>query len=157
MIKTVITSDSEQETFRLGRLIGQLVPPGFVLGLNGTLGSGKTRLTQAIGVGLGIPEGQVVSPTFTLCTPHQGRLPLIHLDAYRINSIEEVDELGLDELVEDGAFLVVEWAERIASSLPNIDVLIEIQVLSETSRQLELFPTGQRGELLISELMAQLS
>ncbi len=155
MTNFVFEASNEQDTRKLGQLIGQRVTPGFVLGLNGTLGSGKTRLTQAIGIGLGIPEGQVVSPTFTLCTPHYGRLALVHLDAYRINSIEEVDELGLDELVEDDAFLVVEWAERIIESLPEIDLQIEIQVTAETARRFQFVANSREGQILLDNIKSQ--
>ena len=121
-----ITTNSEDETRELGRRIGKLLEPGCVIALNGTLGAGKTRLTQGIGVGLDVPAESIVSPTFTLCVPYSGRFPLIHLDAYRIKDDSEVDELGLDELLEDGAVLVVEWAARIRNSLPPIDIEIEI-------------------------------
>ena len=99
-------SRSLADTDRLGQTIGATLQAGTVLGLDGTLGAGKTRLTQAIGVGLGIKQGNVVSPTFTIMVPHMGRLPLIHLDAYRIKSPEEVDELGLDEVISDGLSLI---------------------------------------------------
>ena len=121
-----IKTNSEDETRDLGLRIGKLLQPGTVVALNGTLGAGKTRLTQGIGLGLGVAAESIVSPTFTLCVPYSGRFPLIHLDAYRIKDDSEVDELGLDELIEDGAVLVVEWAARIVHSLPPIDLTIEI-------------------------------
>ena len=157
MEKLTFDSDSEQQTRRLGVAIGEVVPSGFVIGLNGTLGSGKTRLTQAIGKGLGLPDGQVVSPTFTLATPHRGRLLLIHLDAYRIKSDEEVDELGLDEQIENGAFLVVEWAKRIASCLPPMDVVCEIEIVSDEARSFRFAAMSRRGDEFLQELGAKLS
>jgi tRNA threonylcarbamoyladenosine biosynthesis protein TsaE len=122
-----IITTNEDETRELGRRIGQLLEPGSVVALNGTLGAGKTRLTQGIGAGLGIPMQSIVSPTYTLCVPYAGRIQLIHLDAYRIKDTSEVDELGLDELLEDGAVLVVEWAARIKNFLPPIDIEIAIE------------------------------
>ena len=90
------------QTDQLGQNLAEQLQPGLVIGLDGTLGSGKTRLVQAIAKGLGITSDQVVSPTFTICVPHSGRLKILHVDAYRINHEEEVDELGLDEDVENG-------------------------------------------------------
>lgn len=122
-----ITTTNEDETRELGRKIGQLLEPGCVVALNGTLGAGKTRLTQGIGAGLDVPMQSIVSPTYTICVPYAGRIPLVHLDAYRINDASEVDELGLDELLDEGAVLVVEWANRIENYLHTIDIDIDIE------------------------------
>lgn len=141
------TSDSEQQTADLGERLGHALQPGTVIGLNGTLGTGKTRLTQGIGRGLEIADSMVVSPTYTLCVPHEGRLGLLHLDAYRIADPSEVDELGLDELTENGVVLVVEWSERIEALLPPLDLKVSIEPKGEQIRQFEfeaLTPVGQR-------------
>jgi tRNA threonylcarbamoyladenosine biosynthesis protein TsaE len=129
-----ITSHSEQETREIGRRLGERLTEGVVIGLSGTLGTGKTRLTQGIGMGLGVPAETITSPTYTLCVPHLGRLELVHIDAYRISDDTEVDELGLDELIEDGAVLVIEWAERIATALPPIDLQILLEHNDDQSR-----------------------
>jgi tRNA threonylcarbamoyladenosine biosynthesis protein TsaE len=100
------------------------------------LGSGKTRLTQGIGVGLGVPADSIVSPTYTICVPYSGRLDLLHIDAYRINDVTEVDELGLDELVEDGVVLAIEWADKIAEYLPPISLQIDFDYDDESSRSI---------------------
>ncbi len=151
------TSNSEVETRRLGLAIGGTLIPGMVLGLNGTLGSGKTRLTQAIGARLGIPEGEIVSPTFTICVPHEGRLPILHLDAYRIRQPEEVDELGLDELTEDGVVLIIEWSALIESYLPHIDVEIRILPTGTETRQFRFRANSDRGRRSLVALAEQLS
>ncbi len=151
-------SKSESDTTKLGLALGQSLEAGTVIGLNGTLGAGKTRLTQAIGVGLGIPEGDVVSPTFTICVPYEARLPLVHLDAYRIKSPEEVDELGLDELAEDGAVLIVEWAERIEKYLPDMDIEVSIKADGENIRHFRFQTNSGLGETLmenVSQLVAE--
>ena len=150
-------SNSESDTSKLGQAIGQFLEPGTVIGLNGTLGAGKTRLTQAIGIGLGIPVGNVVSPTFTICVPHEARLLLVHLDAYRIKSPEEVDELGLDELAEDGAVLIIEWAERIVKYLPDLDLEISIQANSEDVRTFTLLANSELGQNLVADVMAMIN
>lgn len=138
------TSHSESETRELGRLIGEQLLAGMVVALDGTLGAGKTRLVQGIGIGLGLSADSVVSPTYTICVPYSGRLPLLHLDAYRIGDLHEVDELGLDEAIEDGALLVVEWAERIVDLLPPVDLQIRIQTLDDQVRRIELL--SRRGK-----------
>jgi tRNA threonylcarbamoyladenosine biosynthesis protein TsaE len=144
------------DTDRLGQTIGAAVEPGTVIGLDGTLGTGKTRLTQGIGIGLGVSPGNVVSPTFIMM-PHAGRLTLIHLDAYRIKSPEEVDELGLDELVSDGAVLVVEWAQRIADLLPKVDISVRIEHVDDSRRQFQLVASSGRGNALLAAVKQQFS
>ena len=141
-------SSSEQETARLGRAIGDSLEAGTVLGLVGSLGAGKTRLTQAIGSSLGIADGQVVSPTFTIAVPHEGRLALLHLDAYRIEQPEEVDELGLDELAEEGVVLIVEWADRIEKYLPPLDLELSIEPTGSDSRVFRFSARTERGSQL---------
>jgi tRNA threonylcarbamoyladenosine biosynthesis protein TsaE len=143
-------STSLADTDSLGQAIGAALQPGTVLGFDGTLGAGKTRLTQAIGIGLGIKPGNVVSPTFTIMVPHAGRLPLIHLDAYRIKSPEEVDELGLDEMVVDGAVLVVEWSDRIANLLPPIDLGVQIEHVDDDRRRFQLTASSEQGRALLA-------
>jgi tRNA threonylcarbamoyladenosine biosynthesis protein TsaE len=145
-------STTEAATQQLGIEIGEALQPGTVIGLNGTLGAGKTRLTQAIGQALNIPDGNVVSPTYTICTPHEGDLILVHLDAYRIKHDEEVDELGLDEMVEQGAVLVIEWAQRIEKLIPPIDLTINVESITETERTFELLAHTSLGKKIVASL-----
>ncbi len=148
-----IETTDEEETRELGRRIGAFLESGSVIALDGTLGAGKTRLTQGIGVGLGIPSDAIVSPTYTLCVPYSGRLPLIHLDAYRIKDTCEVDELGLDELVEEGAVLVIEWASRIERFLPPSDIQIVIDLTVADTRIFRI-QTNDRYSVAIEKLRA---
>ena len=143
-----LTLDSESETESLGIAIGKHLQPGMVIGLCGTLGSGKTRLTQAIARGLEI-EQPVVSPTYTICVPYVGRLNLLHMDAYRIEHAEEVDELALFERVDDGEVLIIEWADRIEAQLPDIDAWIKMAPTGEDTRS---FEAEARSELGVSWL-----
>jgi len=154
MDKLSFTSDSEEQTRELGERLGRELEPGTVIGLNGTLGSGKTRLTQGIGRGLEIADGSIVSPTYTLCVPHEGRLGLLHLDAYRIADPGEVDELGLDELTENGVVLIIEWSERIEALLPPNDLKIAIQPSGEIVREFEFQALTQLGQRLLQQLRA---
>jgi len=130
-------SNSVDQTRLIGQWIGEQLAPGTVIALDGTLGAGKTHLTQGIATGLGVPEGSVVSPTFTICIPYEARLLMLHLDAYRIKSPEEVDQFGLDESVGDGVVLVVEWASRIEALLPP--------QIDQDSRELSFEPISEAG------------
>ncbi|WP_157665076.1 tRNA (adenosine(37)-N6)-threonylcarbamoyltransferase complex ATPase subunit type 1 TsaE [Mariniblastus fucicola] len=151
-----INLDSESETEALGLAIGEQLQPGMVIGLCGTLGSGKTRLTQAIARGLKIDQ-PVVSPTYTLCVPYVGRLKLLHMDAYRIAHAEEVDELDLFERVDDGEVLIIEWADRIEAQLPDIDVWIQMAPTGEQTRVFEAQARSELGQSLVAALSASLN
>ena len=143
------TSKSVEQTRLIGQMIGDELEPGTVIALDGTLGAGKTHLTQGIATGLGVPAGSVVSPTFTICIPYEARLLMLHLDAYRIASLEEVDQLGLDESVSDGVVLVVEWASRIEAVLPPIDLKIQLLQIAQDSRELSFDPISESGQKLV--------
>ncbi len=113
-------SNSPQATEKLGKRIGEKVRPGSVLALVGELGCGKTLLTRGICEGLGVPQRQVNSPTFVLVNEYHGKLPVFHLDLYRISGPEAGIEMGiLDYLnrAEQGV-MIVEWAEKIDPLLP---------------------------------------
>lgn len=104
------------DTWELGRRIGGVVLPGDVVVLSGALGAGKTVLAQGIGAGLGVTSG-VISPTFVLARVHrEGRLPLVHVDAYRLAGPGELDDLDLDSDVADSV-TVLEWGEGLADRL----------------------------------------
>lgn len=146
-----LTTESESETRALGIRLGHALQPGTVIALIGTLGSGKTRLTQAIAESLEITE-PVVSPTYTLCVPYSGRLSLLHMDAYRIKHAEEVDELDLFDVVNEGTVLIVEWADRIEAQLPDIDLRIEIKPVSHESREFQITAMTKKGQHVLSAL-----
>ena len=146
-----VTLKCEPETESLGVLIGNHLEAGMVIGLCGTLGSGKTRLTQAIARGLEIAQ-PVVSPTYTICVPYAGRLKLLHMDAYRIEHAEEVDELDLFERVDDGEVLIIEWADRIEAQLPDIDVWINMAPIEELVRTFKADARSELGSKFIKSL-----
>lgn len=147
---------SEDETFLVGKHLGDLVSASTVIGLTGTLGSGKTKLTQGIVAGVMPGDQTVVSPTFTICIPYQGRVGLWHLDAYRIQDDEEVFELGLDEAVEDGHVLVIEWVEKIRDLIPALDLEVEIEHEAEAQRKLTFRAESERGIALLQQLRPSL-
>jgi len=144
-------SESPEETQRLGEELGRLAQPGDLFLLVGNLGTGKTCLTQGIAWGLGI-EGYATSPSFVVVNQYRGRLPLYHIDLYRLDSIEEVIELGLDDYLYSEGVSVVEWAEKAIEVLPKEHLLIEMNFLSDTSRNVVLKPSGERYVEMLSQL-----
>jgi len=146
-----ITSNSPEETQGLGARLGKLARPGDVLLLVGKLGTGKTCLTQGIARGLGIRE-YAASPSFVVVRELYGRLPLYHMDFYRLNNLQEIADLGLDDYFYGKGVSVVEWAEKGLSLLPPEHLLIEMSYISDTGRRLELKPTGQRYRELVAGL-----
>ena len=142
----------EHDTRVLGRHIGRLLTESTVIGLTGTLGAGKTRLTKAIAEGLEIDASNVNSPTFTLSVPHYGRIPLLHVDAYRLASLSEVDQLGLDEWVDDGGILIVEWADKIKQVMPPADLVIHVESLDASQRRFSIEARSSRTSRLVQEL-----
>ena len=146
-----LISESPEETQRFGEDLGRLAQPGDLFLLVGSLGTGKTCLTQGIAWGLGI-EGYATSPSFVVINQYRGRLPLYHIDLYRLDRIEEVIELGLDDYLYGEGVSVVEWAEKAIAVLPKEHLLIEMSFISDTSRTLDLKPSGHRYVAILSKL-----
>ena len=153
MEPVVITTCSPSETQALGRRLGERLRPGDVVALYGSLGAGKTVLTKGIAEGLGISSLHVTSPTFVLVHEHTGRLRLFHLDAYRLKSGEDLDALGVDEILFGDGVTVIEWADRVSSILPAERLDIEIELSGTEARRVSLSATGARGEQLARELV----
>lgn len=123
---TVVTKSAE-DTRELGAALSSVARPGDVVLLSGDLGAGKTTLVQGFARGLGVTE-PVVSPTFILVRTYAGRLPLVHADAYRMDNLQEVTDLDLPELLDDGGVALVEWGDVIAPVLPAdfLEVRLEL-------------------------------
>jgi tRNA threonylcarbamoyladenosine biosynthesis protein TsaE len=147
-----LVSRSPGETQGIGEVIGKAALPGDVLLLEGKLGAGKTCLTQGIARGLDIDE-YVLSPTFVIMREFYGRLPLYHIDLYRLDDIDETMDLGLDEYLYGTGICVVEWAEKALSILPRKHLMIRIDYLSDTERVLRIEPCGQRYSELAEQII----
>ena len=128
----------------LGRSLGELALPGDVITLEGPLGVGKTTLTQAIAAGLAVPSDQfVTSPTFGIIHEHQGRLPLYHLDLYRLGGgEEELLELGIEEYLYGEGICVIEWPGRLGGLIPKRRLEMELEFHGESGRRLTLTAHG---------------
>jgi tRNA threonylcarbamoyladenosine biosynthesis protein TsaE len=124
---------SADETFELGRRLGEQLNGRAVILLKGDLGAGKTVFAKGVAAGLGIDAADVTSPSFTLINVHDGRLRLYHIDLYRLESSSRID-LGLEEILEDERGVVmIEWAERLKFT-PESSVEVEISYLSDSER-----------------------
>ena len=137
-------SRSAEQTRRFGMRLGAMLRPGDLVGFTGDLGAGKTTLISGIAQGWGTLD-HVTSPTFVLVNEYErgDGATLFHMDAYRIGSVWEAEELDFERMLQKGA-MVIEWAERIAPILPNERLWINMKYVSEETRSFTLCPTGKR-------------
>ena len=121
--------NSADEMISFGKIISEKLAPGMVIALTGSLGAGKTTLVKGIAAGLDI-KSEVTSPSFTIISEyHEGRLPLYHMDLYRIDNVEELYMIGFEDLIYGNGLSIIEWSEKAEDLLPDdcIHLLIEIQ------------------------------
>ena len=124
---TVFETWKPEETYELGKKMGEEAVPGQVICLNGDLGVGKTVFTQGVAAGLGI-EGPVNSPTFTIVNEyHDGRLPFYHFDVYRLSCEEEMDDIGYEEYFFGDGVCLVEWAELFPDLIPKEAIWLTVE------------------------------
>ncbi len=150
-------SHSAAETQRLGATLGTKLPGPLVLTLQGPLGAGKTQLVKGLLSGLG-SEGDATSPTFALCHYYPGRVPLLHVDTYRLKHPSELPDLGLDEALDEGYALAIEWPDGLADYLPPVDLALSIEPGNDSpdTRKLTLTSHSPLGELVLQALGPQL-
>ena len=156
MQEYVYFSESLADTDRLGAALAGALPDGAVVALCGTLGAGKTRLVQALADACGIDRSEVVSPTFVLCHEHAGNRALYHFDVYRLSGDEEFQRLGPQEYFSAGGITLIEWAEKVTTSLPDERLEIVIEVTGEMSRRFTLRAGGQELESALAALSHRL-
>ena len=158
-----ISTDSHEKTLTFGLQLGQCLIPGDIILLFGDLGAGKTTLTQGICRGLGVNKDEYIqSPTFTLVNLYQGRIPVNHVDLYRLDSISEIEALGLEENLFSSSVSIIEWAEKLLQTTESsgtlglgIDERIEIRILIEekNSRTFGIKLISQNQRSLPSHLL----
>ena len=139
----IFHTSSSDETMDLGRKIGEGLGPRDVVGLIGELGTGKTTFTQGLVQGLGV-RGYVKSPSFTLVNEYEGRLPVYHLDLYRLGDVNEIYELGIEEYLYGDGITIIEWAEKAYALLPAEYILIKFFYTGENTRKIEIIKTGAK-------------
>ncbi|HEU5139504.1 MAG TPA: tRNA (adenosine(37)-N6)-threonylcarbamoyltransferase complex ATPase subunit type 1 TsaE [Bacillales bacterium] len=142
-------SNSYERTMTFARILAGKLQAGDIITLEGDLGAGKTTFTKGLAEGLDIKRN-VNSPTFTIIKEYHGRLPLYHMDVYRLESAEE--DLGYDEYFEGEGVTVIEWAGQIADRLPSDRLNIEIRRTGENDRLITLVPSGDRYISLCKEM-----
>lgn len=137
----VVALPTAQDTVAFGRRLASILRAGDLVLLTGPLGAGKTALVQGIAAGLGV-RGTVVSPTFVIARVHRGPLPLVHVDAYRLHSLDEVDDLDLD-VDADEAVIAVEWGAGLVEQLADTHLEVSIARAPDTEeRTVRLIPHG---------------
>lgn len=149
----MLNSTGSAETKRMGRRLGEIVPGGTLIALNGELGAGKTVFAQGVGCGLGVRE-LLTSPSFVLMNAYRGRLELFHFDFYRLEGEDDLETLGLDEYFYGEGVVLVEWAEKFIPALPADRLEIRIardEGGGEESRCLYIYPQGGPAQTLAKE------
>ena len=148
-----ITTRTPDDTQKLGKKIGNWIAHPLAIGLSGDLGSGKTAFVQGLAEGLEVPgEYYITSPTFTLINEYPARLPLFHVDLYRLETVQDLEDIGLDELLYDQAVLAIEWADKLAQKLFGDYLLLHFEIIDDNYRQINLIAYGQEGINLIKNL-----
>jgi tRNA threonylcarbamoyladenosine biosynthesis protein TsaE len=141
--RRTVFSLSEEETFKLGRVVARGLHGGELILLEGDLGLGKTVFAKGIAEGLGIPRDDVTSPSFTLVQEYEGgRFPVFHVDLYRIEVAEEIGTLGIEEILAAGGVVIVEWGEKLPPYLRRGAITVRFRDVGEGSRQIEILPSG---------------
>ena len=146
-----VITDSPEATAEVGMALGRLVRPGDVLLFQGPLGTGKTRMTQGLAQGMGITT-PVTSPTFILINQYPGTLPLYHIDLYRLETVVEAEDLGLDDYFFGDGVCVVEWPERALAAMPPEHLLVTLEHIGERQRRLIFAAKGGRHGTLLLQL-----
>ncbi len=153
---SIITSSQEQ-TWRVGEMLGSRLGAGDMVCLYGDLGAGKTSFSYGIALGLGVQEQYVSSPTFTFVNEYKGRVPLYHIDLYRLKDPEELESIGFEEYVDSDGVTVVEWAERAEDNLPTECLSVYLSYVDEHSREIGFLAEGERYENLLKDLQVTLT
>jgi tRNA threonylcarbamoyladenosine biosynthesis protein TsaE len=146
---SVITSTTEQ-TEEVGRVLGTMLEAGDLVCLFGDLGAGKTHFSYGVARGLQVQDQYITSPTFTFVNEYQGRIPLYHIDLYRLNDPSELEAIGFEEYIDSDGATMIEWAERAEEALPEEKLNVYISHVSENSREIGFFAEGERYNRLLA-------
>ncbi|MGD9079530.1 MAG: tRNA (adenosine(37)-N6)-threonylcarbamoyltransferase complex ATPase subunit type 1 TsaE [Desulfobacterales bacterium] len=151
-----ITTHSITETQELGQALGAAIHEAIIIALTGDLGTGKTAFVQGLAKGLDVSEKYyITSPTFTLINEYPGRHPLFHIDLYRIEHASELEEIGLDEILQQNAVIVIEWADRLFGETLSGHLGLFFRMVDENTRQIDMFAYGHQADNLLKALEIQ--
>ena len=157
MSEVVVRTDGREATQAVGEALAGLIQPGDLVLLSGEMGAGKTALTQGLGRGLGVTD-RITSPTFTIAHQYAGRLTVHHLDVYRLEHLNEALDVGLGEILDEGALVIIEWGDAILPVLPRD--FLEVRLAfgdGDDDRELRFRPIGSRWaarQRSLADLMA---
>lgn len=151
--KTVtITSHTPRQTEEIGSLLGSMLAKGDIIALCGELGTGKTTLVRGMARGIGLEEGEVASPSFTLVNEYEGPLRLFHIDLYRLADEKELIGIDYEEYLTADGVVVIEWADRLPQAIPADSLWITLRYLGTERREIVLRAEGDRYKMMIEEL-----
>lgn len=138
-------TNSAEETIALGKKIGFLLQKGDIIALQGTLAAGKTTITKGIAASLGVTD-EITSPTFCLISEYEGKMPLYHMDVYRLEGGDDFINLGVEDLIYGNGVSLIEWSEKIMSELPKKTIVLKLEPVEGTTKRtitLENWPYGE--------------
>ena len=140
-----VLSCNPEETFSIGKIIGEHLTQGDVLALMGELGSGKTCFTHGVARGIGVSEEFLItSPSFTLINEYRGKINLYHFDLYRLHGLQDMEDLGYEEYLFGEGVSVIEWADKMKDALPEETLCITFQYLDENRREIVISGDKER-------------
>jgi len=152
--KYQITTRSVGETQKLGEIIGTAVTGGTVLALTGDLGSGKTAFVQGLARGLEVPDDYyITSPSYTLINEYPGRVPLFHVDLYRISNPMDMEDLGLYEILHNSGIVAIEWADRIERKLLPVSITIRFEITDDDTRKICITAYDLKNATLLKNIL----
>lgn len=139
-----LKTNTAEETIELGRKIGRLLTKGDVIAMQGTLAAGKTTITKGIAESLGVTD-TITSPTFCLISEYSGKMPLYHMDVYRLDGGEDFINLGTNDMIYGDGVSIIEWSEKIMDELPKKTIILKLEPQEDGSRiiTIENWPHGE--------------
>lgn len=136
-------TNNSEDTIELGQKFGALLTKGSIVGFFGDLGSGKTTMIKGVTQGLGV-KGLVKSPSFVVVTEYQGKLPVYHIDLYRINKLNELFEIGFEQYLYGDGVSLIEWAEKVEKFLPMSAIKVKIEIINQNQRRITITNFNQQ-------------
>ena len=151
-----VISTNEVDTINIGEIIGSFAVPGDIILLSGDLGSGKTKMTQGIIKGVG-SDDFARSPTFVLITEYEAKFPIYHMDLYRLEGVESLERMQIDEYLYGDGLCIIEWADKADKAFPNKSLTIDFSFISDDQRKIKMEWESSRLDALTKEISMSLN